>query len=229
MENNFRPDNVSENKDITVLFDLDGVLLDTEGLYTEFWNKIGHDYLNMPDIGPKIKGQSLTQIINDYFVGRPDVQSMINDKLYEFEYLMDYNYVPGAEEFLKQLKEHNIPTAVVTSSNRVKMNHVYRKRPEFKDYFTEIFTSETFTRSKPAPDCYLMAMDALGATPGSTVIFEDSFSGLQAADAAGGIVVGLATTNPREAIEDKAALVIDDFTAMDVNRLMAVVQGEKED
>lgn len=227
MENNFKSDNHADSKPITVLFDLDGVLLDTEGHYTEFWNKIGHDYLNMPDIGTKIKGQSLTAIIHDWFVGRPDVQSMIENRLYEFEYLMDYNYVAGVEPFLKQLKEQGLSTAVVTSSNRAKMNHVYRKRPEFKDYFTEIFTSETFTKSKPAPDCYLMAMEKLGAAPETTVIFEDSFSGLQSAGGTGCLVVGVATTNPREAIADKATVIIDDFTEMNVDRLREIVDAMK--
>ena len=228
MENNGKPANYTGNENMTVLFDLDGVLLDTENRYTEFWDKVGHDFLNIDNIGAKIKGQSLTSILGDYFVGRPDVQSMVEDKLYEFEYCLEYEYVAGAEDFLKELKEKGIVTAVVTSSNESKMKHVYRKHPEFKDYFNRIFTSETFTKSKPAPDCYLMAMKELGAKQETTIVFEDSFSGLQAAAASGCVVVGLATTNPRETIAEKATLVIDDFTEMDTDRLAVLVKNATE-
>lgn len=225
MDTTQQPAEAGNNK-MAVLFDLDGTLMDTESLYTDFWNKVGREFLNMGDLGPKIKGQSLAHIFNTYFVGRPDVQSMVSDKLYEFEYCMKYDYLPGAEAFLKELREAGIPTALVTSSNEAKMRHVYRVRPEFKDYFTTILTGECFRNSKPAPDCFVQAMEELGVEPENTFIFEDSTSGLQAARAAGGFVVGLTTTNPRETLEKEADVAIDDYADMTVERLLSMNGGK---
>jgi beta-phosphoglucomutase-like phosphatase (HAD superfamily) len=75
-----------------------------------------------------------------------------------------------------------------------------------------ILTSEDFTKSKPDPECFLKAMEVLGGTPEDTVVFEDSFHGLDAGRASGARVVGLATTNTREAIAPRCDMVIDDFT-----------------
>ena len=60
-------------------------------------------------------------------------------------------------------------------------------------------------------------------TPENSVVFEDSFHGLQAGRSSGAFVVGLATTNSREAIADKASLVIDNFQNMTYNRLIELL------
>ena len=71
-----------------------------------------------------------------------------------------------------------------------------------------------FQNSKPHPECFLLGMKLLGATPENSFVFEDSFHGLQAGRSSGATVIGLATTNPREAIQSKADYVIDDFSEM---------------
>jgi len=229
MENDIKTQPAQDAGNTTaVLFDLDGTLLDTEGLYTEFWNKVGREFLNMSDLGTTIKGQTLSHIYDMYFVGRPDVQSMVSDKLYEFEYCMKYDYLPGARDFLESLRRAGVPTALVTSSNAVKMRHVDRVLPEFKDYFSVILTGEQFGNSKPAPDCFVKAMDLLGVAPENTFIFEDSTFGLQAARSAGGFVVGLTTTKPREEVERESDAVIDDYEGMTLDALLALKSGRTE-
>ena len=150
-----------------------------------------------------------------------DWYKKITDDIDVFEREMPYEYVPGVMDFIAELKAKGVPRAVVTSSNRKKMENVYARHPEFRSMFDRIFTGEDFARSKPAPDCYLLGMDTFGAAKKSTVIFEDSFSGLKSARDSGGFVVGLATTNSREAITPLADLVIDDFTRIDTERLLA--------
>ena len=79
------------------------------------------------------------------------------------------------------------------------------------ELFDAILTSEDFERSKPDPDCYLKAANRLGASVKDSVVFEDSFNGLKSGRAAGMYVVGLATTNPAEAISPYADKVVKDY------------------
>lgn len=199
-----------------VLFDFDGVIADTETQYTEFWNKIGKDYLGMEDFGRTIKGQTLVQIFGKYFDGMIREQEEIVPMLNEFERNMTYGYIPGAEEFMKELKDAGIPMAIVTSSNDIKMSNAYKAHPELPDLVDKILTSEYFSKSKPDPECFLKGMEILGGTPEETVIFEDSFHGLAAGRASGARVIGLATTNKREAIAPLCDMVIDDFLGLTV-------------
>lgn len=214
-----------EGKPIAALFDLDGVVLDTESQYSEFWEKMGKIYHpEIPAFDKVIKGQTLTQIYAGWFDGLEDVQQDITRQLAVFESQMNYGYVPGVEEFLKALKEEGIYTAVVTSSNAVKMANVYACHAELKSYFDKIFTSEFFTRSKPAPDCYLLGAESFGLKSSQCVVFEDSFHGLEAGRSAGMKVVGLATTNPKEKIESLCDKVIADFTEFNVEKMRVLLR-----
>lgn len=193
-----------------VLFDFDGVIVDTEGQYSRFWNRIGADYLNDPGFGNLVKGQTLVHIYEKYFHDS-DVQRRLTEELNRFEQEMTYDYVPGVLEFLADLRRHDVRMAVVTSSNAQKMAAVYRQRPEIPALFDRILTAEMFQQSKPAPDCYLLGMRLFGVDSSLTCVFEDSFNGLKSGLASGATVIGLATTNPREAIAPFCHHVIDDF------------------
>ena len=184
------------------LFDLDGVVFDTEAQYTVFWGAQCREFHpERPGLEQEIKGQTLVQIYDGWFSGSlADKRALITRRLDAFEQQMAYDYVPGFEAFVRSLRQRGVRTAVVTSSNQVKMQAVYRARPEFPALFDAILTSEDFARSKPAPDCYLKAAKLLGVSVDDCVVFEDSFNGLRSGRAAGMRVVGLATTNPAEAI-----------------------------
>ena len=192
------------------LFDLDGVILDTEGSYTAFWDDYGSRHFSEKDFGLKIKGQTLVKILADYFPDENERKS-ITDAINDFERNMSYPFVPGVENYIKSLKSNGIRTAVVTSSNLPKMENVYRCHPGFREMFDMILTSEDFSESKPSPYCYLKAMKLFGAGPENCVVFEDSLAGLQAARASGAFVTALTTTNPEEVVRNYADLVIRDF------------------
>ena len=192
------------------LFDLDGVILDTEGSYTAFWDDYGSRHFSEKDFGLKIKGQTLVKILGDYFPEENE-RKAITDAINDFERKMSYPFVPGVENYIKSLKANGIRTAVVTSSNLLKMENVYRCHPGFREMFDMILTSEDFSESKPSPYCYLKAMRLFGAGPEDCVVFEDSLAGLQSARASGAFVTALTTTNPEEVVRNYADLVIRDF------------------
>ena len=193
------------------LFDLDGVIIDTEPQYTEFWAAMGREF-ELPDanFAAAVKGQTLSYIFDTYF---PEVsqQDFLRERLNEFERHMSYPYIPGAVRFVEGLREKGIPAAVVTSSNQAKMAQVYAAHPELKQLFTAILTSEDTPRSKPAPDCYLIAAERLQCPIRSCVVFEDSINGLRAARDSGAFVIGLSTSNPVEMIAPLSDKVIPHF------------------
>lgn len=201
------------------LFDLDGVVFDTEPLYTLFWRNLDKRLRpNIDNFEHIIKGQTLVQIYDKYFAGEEEKQEEITAFLYEYEQNMSFNYIAGFEDFVKDVRSKGIKTAVVTSSNLEKMQNVYNKYPGFKGYFDEILTSEDFEESKPLPDCYLKAAARFGVSPKECIVFEDSFNGLRSGIASGARVIGLATTNSVAEIEPYTKEVIsnyDGFTLSD--------------
>ncbi len=196
------------------LFDLDGVVFNTEMQYTVFWGQQAREFRpDIPGLEMIIKGQTLTQIFDAYFDGElAEKRQIITDRLNAFEQEMTYCYIEGFRDFVDSIRKRGVKTAVVTSSNIPKMEIIYRNRPEFKSLFDAILTSEDFERSKPDPDCYLKAAARLGMEIGDCIVFEDSFNGLKSGRAAGMRTVGLATTNPRDAIAPLSDLIIADFS-----------------
>lgn len=208
---------------LVALFDFDGVIMDTEPQYTIFWNENGKKYLGEENFGISIKGQTLTRIFDKHFAGREDIQQEIKKALALFEKNMEYEYIPGAEEFLRDLKAHGVKTAIVTSSDKTKIARVFNWHPELVELVDTVITAEKVKRSKPAPDCFLLGMEMLEADAQHTVVFEDSFFGLQAARESGAYVVGLATTNPREKVEEMCDTLIDDFRGISYAQLEKIM------
>ena len=207
---------VKDNFIHVALFDLDGVVFDTEGQYTRFWGTQARIYHpEIPDLEHIIKGQTLQQIFDRYFDDVKDEQPKIVDRLNRFEQEMDFTFLPGFVDFINDLHAHGVKTAVVTSSNQMKMSAVYKVHPRFKEYFDAILTAEDFAHSKPHPDCYLKAAERLGTEIDECIVFEDSFNGLKSGRAAGMKVVGLATTNSAESIAPYSDVIISNYNNFD--------------
>ena len=219
---------MDKTKCIAALFDFDGVVMDTEPQYTVFWDAVGKKYHpEYEAFGKIIKGQTLSQIFSRYFAGMEKEQAEITEDLNRYEAEMKYEYVPGVTGFMRELREQGVKTAIVTSSNEQKMRSVYAVHPELKELVGRILTAEMFTRSKPAPDCFLLGAQVLGTVPENCVVFEDSFHGLEAGNAAGMAVVGLSTTNPAGAIRDKCRVVIPDFTSFSYEKMKSLLNSLK--
>ena len=199
------------------LFDLDGVVFNTEPQYTEFWGAQCREFHpEHPGLEHEIKGQTLVQIFDRHFSGDLAYsQEIITNRLNDFEQTMRFDYVEGFEDFVSRLRSRGVKTAVVTSSNIAKMQSVYQSRSEFRQMFDAILTSEDFERSKPDPDCYLKAAERLGAEIDECIVFEDSFNGLKSGRAAGMKVVGLATTNSAESIALYSDVIISNYNNFD--------------
>ena len=208
----------------SALFDLDGTLFDTENQYTVFWGKTCRQYRpDIPGLEYKIKGTTLVQIFDRYFPD-PQVQAEIKRGLDAWEAQMSYDWIPGALEFVADIKRHGVKCAIVTSSNMNKMRSVVAQLPDFNSLFDRVLTAEDFTASKPAPDCYLLGAKIFGCSTDECVVFEDAFSGLQAGMSSGIFTVGVSTYNTPEQIRDKCHLVIPDFTVLSYDRMCDILR-----
>ena len=216
---------MNKEKPIAALFDFDGVVVDTEPQYTLFWDEKGKKYHpEIPNFGHHIKGQTLIQIYKQFFREPEGLQDEITRQLLDYELTMHFEYIDGVVDFMKELREKGVKLAIVTSSNDAKMANAYREHPELKTMVDFIVTADRVTHSKPHPECFLLGAEILGVERDNCIVFEDSFHGIEAGNRAGMKVIGLATTNSVEAIADKCALVIPDFTDLSVEKMMGVLQ-----
>lgn len=205
------------------LFDLDGTLFDTEGQYSVFWGEMGRRFHpEIHDFEYVIKGTTLKQIFGRYFPDLAD-QAIVLPLLEAYEAQMQYQFFPGVENFIRDIRQHGVKCAVVTSSDQKKMGNVYRSMPQFQSLFDRILTAEDFAASKPHPDCYLRGADVFGADITECVVFEDAFTGLQAGMSAGIFTIGVASGLTPEQIKDKCNHVITTFEGLTYDGVCALL------
>lgn len=214
---------IEKNKELkcAVLFDLDGVLLDSEGQYSIFWEQMDHEYpTGIQQFASFIKGFHLARILN-YFENE-DVRQQVLNKLLEFERHMNYEFFPGALEFVKELRSAGIPMAIVTSSDHKKMQALYSQYPEFPTLFDKIVTGDMVTKAKPDPDCFLMGARQLGLDIKDCIVFEDSRNGLIAGRESGALVIGISTTLDRDTVGQLSDLTLNAVEELTVERMLEI-------
>ncbi len=212
-------------KTTCVLFDMDGVMIDTEPQYDVFWKHTADKYnIGIPDFEKIIKGTTLPNILKKYFseYSKNEIDGII-ESLDDFEAKMNFPEMPEAINFVKHLKSKNIKVGLVTRSSKTKMVGV-NKSKQFDKLFDVIVASEDVVHGKPDPECFLLAAKKLNVDPKNCVVFEDSFAGIEAGQSAGMRVVALATTNTMDKLEKKASFVITGFNAISFSGMDALLQ-----
>jgi HAD superfamily hydrolase (TIGR01509 family) len=182
-----------------VIFDLDGVLLDSEPRWNEAKEALVRDAGGRwRDEAPRVMmGMSSPEwaaYLRDELGVPLDAEAISRDVVRRMEdgYRRELPLLPGAGEAVRALAER-WPLALASSSNREIIDLVLELAP-FGDAFGVTVSSEEVERGKPAPDVYLEAARRLGVEPGRSVAVEDSSNGLRAAAAAGMAVI--AVPNP---------------------------------
>ncbi len=175
-----------------VIFDMDGVLFDTERLCRETWNKIAKEknLENIDEVLTASTGSNRQDTIvimkkaygEDFdAIGFMDICSQINIKR------MDEEGIPikkGAKEILEFLKEENYKIGLASSTRKFRVLENLEKSG-FKDYFQIVVGGDMIEHSKPNPDIYLLACKELGVNPAETFAIEDSPNGIRSAYRAG--------------------------------------------
>lgn len=202
------------------LFDLDGVIIDSEREYTKIWKAINLEFpTGHPNLETEIKGCTLDKILTDHY---PDleIRKGVVSRLYELESRMSYDYLPGADIFLEELKRRSLPMALVTSSNNDKMAHLKEELPELMGKFDFVVTANLISRSKPDPEGYLLGAEKIKRKIENCVVFEDSLQGVMAGRNAGAYVVGIAGTLPAEVLAPYSDEVVDSLSEINLDRLL---------
>ena len=168
-----------------VIFDMDGLLCDTEKVFNKAWQSLADSkgLVLDPRMLNQLRGTSgiqMLKIINQYWP--QEDEKILMKKVFEVAEAMLKNHVPiktGAKELLVFLKKHSIPTALATSSPRylVKNNLTITG---FNQYFDIIISREDIKKGKPNPEIFLKAAHELNQDPKECIILEDAVYGVKA-------------------------------------------------
>lgn len=196
------------------LFDLDGVVVDSEGVYTEFWADIDRIYpTGVKDFAHVIKGNTMERILDTYFPD-PEVQADLWQRLARQEKEMEYRPFDHAVDYIEALRTRGVKTALVTSSNGRKIDNLFAQQSALAALFDLVVTGDDVTHSKPDPEGYLLAAERLGVDPCDCTVYEDSPAGMRAGRAAGCRVVGLTTTVNADVVVPLADVVVKDIAEL---------------
>ena len=208
------------------IFDVDGVLLDSMGI----WDDLGARYLRSLD---KIPEEGLNKILfsmsmeqgaeylNEHYGLNKSVKETVDGigKMLEDYYFYEVLLKPGAKEILEFLKSKSIKMAAATSSPRTHIEKAL-SRNGLLGYIEKIYTTSEVGVSKHSPDIYNLAADFLKTKSEETLVFEDSLYALKTAKEAGFVTVGVfdekGESNQAE-LENQADLYLkklDDFIVM---------------
>lgn len=176
------------------IFDMDGVLFDTEVLYQECWHELAAEHGVTLDDGFKkaicgTSGELMRRVIEKYYHVADSTkiiegcQSKLNEKLSR-----NVPMKPGVREILEAFRAHNMKIAVASSSRRSRIENNLDKSG-LACYFDEIVCGSDVANGKPAPDIFIAAANALGYDPKECYVFEDSANGVKAGHAAGSFVI----------------------------------------
>lgn len=176
-----------------VIFDMDGLLFDTEIVYYEASQMVA-DQMGFPydkELYLKYLGVSDEEVWANYHqifasFGKNNVQKFINDAYEETIRRFSLGAVqlkPGVIELLDFLEEHRIPK-VVASSNQRHIIELLLEKNQLTNYFETIVSAENVKRAKPDPEIFLLAHEYLGTKKQETLVLEDSKNGILAAASA---------------------------------------------
>jgi HAD superfamily hydrolase (TIGR01509 family) len=211
------------------LFDLDGVLVDSEAIVRRGWEIFCAErglFIPEADYGRAIFGRRTREILIDYFGLRPDeadqlIAGGLDDKTALVAREGGLVEIPGATAFVRASRSFGLKLAVASSASAPNVALALRTL-ELADQFDAVVSSADVRRGKPAPDPYLAAASRLGVEPADAIVFEDTIFGIDSARAAGARCVGVATTLHRDQL-GQADLVIDDFRGQDPAALLRAV------
>jgi beta-phosphoglucomutase len=187
------------NPELALIFDLDGVVVDSMPTHTLAWEryleKNGIDPLN---VETRMHGNRNDDLVRDLF-GTHLSDSEIFEHGAAKERLfremigetLEAKLVPGIREFVAEASK-TVPLAVGTNAEPANVDFILNGAG-IRKYFRAIVDGSQVARAKPAPDVYLRCAELVGVDPANCIVFEDSPVGIQAARAAGMRVVGLLT------------------------------------
>lgn len=201
----------------TILFDMDGIVVDSERLHLQAMD------LALQKFGLTISDSELLE-----FVGRSDesffeyvynnissdnsAETMQEEKNRQFEILHnDLQFIDGFTDFISAVQSRKLKTALVTSSSEYSVGSANEILNHTRLFDTVVFEERT-TKHKPNPEPYLLALSETDSNADTSLVIEDSINGIKAGKAAGCTVVGLTTSfSKKRLFEAGADYVFDGY------------------
>jgi beta-phosphoglucomutase family hydrolase len=213
------------SKILALIFDMDGVIVDSNPVHREAWAAYNRRFgLETTDaMHHRMYGKRNDQIVFDFFGSHLSPHEvaehgLAKEALYRemIRPVILRSLVPGVHEFIE--RHQDLAVGLGTNAEPANVKFILEETG-LAHLFRAIVDGHQVERPKPAPDIYLEVARRLGIAPQSCVVFEDSFSGVEAALAAGMKAVGVRTTHP---VFQGVALAINNFLDPELERWIAL-------
>ena len=216
------------NKPQAVIFDMDGVLVDSEPFHVQneklMFHKLGLDISD--EEHARYMGTATDvmweQIIRERNLSLDVAETTMQTIQQEIPYFQSFDKIdpmPGLVNLLEKLQKSGIPMAVASSSDKAIIDIILEKSG-LRKYFEHAVSSSEVGKSKPEPDVFLHAAKLLGVAPENCLVFEDSKNGIKAAKAAGMVCIAYAGGNSGHQDQTQADRRISDFNELDFDNLL---------
>lgn len=206
----------------TIIFDMDGTLIDTEKYFRRCWPKAlaafgyhmtDEQALSLRSLGRPFAPEHLKAMFGDkidYHQVREKRKELVEECIKE----QGIQLKPGVRELLTWLKEHNIRTAIATATD-MERTHRYLTQLGILGYFDKLISATMVKEGKPSPDIYLYACEQMGRSPKECIAVEDSPNGVLSAYRAGCKVVMVPDqTQPDEELKEKIYACVDSLAEL---------------
>jgi beta-phosphoglucomutase len=183
------------------IFDMDGVIVDSNPQHRLAWEAFNRRYgLETTEaMHQRMYGKRNDQIVRDFFgaelsAEEVDARGAAKEALYRETIAgrVESMLVPGLRDFLERYR--GIPKAIASNAEPANVDFLLEQSGLGK-YFPVVLNGHQVSHPKPNPEIYLLAAELLGVEPAGCIVFEDSYSGVEAGRAAGMKVIGLSTTH----------------------------------
>ncbi|WP_418264906.1 beta-phosphoglucomutase [Flavobacterium faecale] len=210
------------------IFDLDGVIVDTAKYHYLAWKKIAdtlginftHEHNELLKGVSRVRSLDIILDLGKFDASQEDKDKWLVQKNEEYlSYLVDMDeseILPGVFPILKYLKEKQQPIALGSASKNARP---ILEKTGIMSYFDAIVDGNDVSNAKPDPEVFLIAAQKLGFTPEESIVFEDSIAGVQAANIAKMLSIGIGDDTTLH----EAKYVFQDFTHIDTHFIDTII------